>query len=338
MRIALFLPHVGVFGGVRRLIELGNAWTAGGHRVTLHHPGGQPPDWLPYFGETQSLEPARSSESDLAICADPATLEAFLEHRSGSHVYYCVIEGDPALARVLGEPRVRLAANSGALRRMLERRAGRPVLDGVGGINPRQFHPDAARRGSGLRVLLNGRRSRPKKGTDLILRALRGLERTHAPLEIVLFDTVSEQNRQDPRDGARLPAHARFVLNPTQEELVALYQSSHLFVAAERKAGWCNTALEAMACGCAVVCTRSGTQDFARHEQNALITPRFSWFVGRAVRRLLADAALRSRLAAAGPPTAEPWTWEKLARKLLDQIVEVRGGSGPRALNQRFGR
>src|SRR5438552_2113927 len=41
MRIALFLPHVGVFGGVRRFIELGNAWTASGHAVTLFHPGGE---------------------------------------------------------------------------------------------------------------------------------------------------------------------------------------------------------------------------------------------------------------------------------------------------------
>ena len=48
-------------------------------------------------------------------------------------------------------------------------------------------------------------------------------------------------------DGARLQAHARFVLGPSQNELVSLYQSAHVFVAAERKAGWCNTALEALA-------------------------------------------------------------------------------------------
>ena len=40
VKIATFLPHVGVFGGVRRFIELGNAWVAMGHNVTLYHPGG----------------------------------------------------------------------------------------------------------------------------------------------------------------------------------------------------------------------------------------------------------------------------------------------------------
>ncbi len=41
---------------------------------------------------------------------------------------------------------------------------------------------------------------------------------------------------------------ARFELGPTQAELVAINRSSPVFVAAERKAGWCNTALEALAC------------------------------------------------------------------------------------------
>ena len=33
MVVSLFLPHTGVFGGVRRYLELGNAWVAQGHRV-----------------------------------------------------------------------------------------------------------------------------------------------------------------------------------------------------------------------------------------------------------------------------------------------------------------
>jgi glycosyltransferase involved in cell wall biosynthesis len=267
------------------------------------------------------LERAREESSDLAISADPHTLETLLGHVAATHVYYCVIEDDPALARCASEPNLRLAANSGALMRRLARLSRRPILDGVGGINTEQFRPDPARRGPTPRVLLNGRRSRKKKGTDLILRALGGLERERAPLEIVLFDTLGEHNRQDPRTGLELPGNARFVLNPTQEQLVALYQSSQLFVAAERKAGWCNTALEAMACGCAVVCTASGTGDFARDRENARVTLRHPWFLRRAIRALLEDPAMRSRLEAAGPPTAAKWTWDRLAEKLLDQLA-----------------
>ena len=324
MRIALFLPHVGVFGGVRRFLELGNSWSRMGHGVTLYHPEGVAPAWLPFAGRVERLERSASERSDLAISADPHTLAAFLAAPAGQHLYYCVIEGDAAIARVARESGVRLAANSGPLRRHLARATGRHVLDGIGGISPAQFHPDASRRAGGpLRILLNGRRSRATKGTDLILRALTPLAGRTPEFEIVLFDSIDRHNRQDPRDGAPLPPRARFVINPSQEELAGLYQSAHVFIAAERKAGWCNTALEALASGCAVICTRSGTTDFAQHERNALVTWRHEWFVRRAAERLLRDAPLRARLAAAGPSGITPWTWDALAQKLLSQLESV---------------
>ena len=324
MNISVFLPHVGVFGGVRRFIELGNAWTRHGHRVTLFHPEGTAPRWLTFAGTTGRLADADAAASDLAICADPHTFDDFLKARARRYLYYCVIEGDPGIPRAAALSHVRLAANSQALCQSVERRAGRPVLDGRGGINLEQFRPDPARRAaSPLRVLLNGRRSRRKKGTDLLLRALDGLERRLPPFEIVLFDTVGPENRQDPRDGIQLPSHARFVMNPTQEELVALYQSAHVFAAAERKAGWCNTAIEAMACGAAVVCTNSGTGDFALHNENALVAlVRHPWFLRPLLRRALADAALRERLGEHAVTAARRWGWEDLATRLLDQVMK----------------
>lgn len=325
MRISTFLPHVGVFGGVRRFIELGNAWSALGHEVTLYHPEGSAPGWLRYAGRVAKLDEAARGEADLAVCADPHTWEAFRAHRAARHLYYCVLERDPGLPRAIADRDVLLAANSGSLRRRLARRAGRPVLDGAGGIHVGRFRPDPSRRAEQpLRILLNGRRSRPKKGTDLVLRALRGLAGRVPEFEVVLFDTPGPGDDRDPRDGAPLPPGARWVIGPSQEELVALYQSAHVFVAAERKAGWCNTAIEAMACGTAVACTRSGTGDFARHEETALVVPvRHPWFLRRAVRRLLEDPALRDRLAAAGPSAAAPWSWERLAERLLGQVGDA---------------
>lgn len=322
MRIGLFLPHVGVFGGVRRYLELGNEWTAIGHEVTLHHPAGTPPGWVPFAGRVATLEAARDTASELAIAGDASTWPAFRAHRAARHVYYCVLEGDPGAGAAIADPAVTLMANSGPLRAGLARRARRPVLDGAGGIRTERFRPDPSRRAAEpLRVLVNGRRSRAKKGTDLVLRALGGLVGRAPAFETVLFDTLDPAtNRQDPRDGAPLPPGARFVLGPSQDELVALYQSSHVFVSAERKAGWCNTALEALASGCALVCTRSGTTDFARHGENALVTHRHAWFLRAALARVLRDPPLRERLSAAGPPSAGPWAWSGLARRILEQL------------------
>ena len=321
MRIRTFLPHTGVFGGVRRFLELGNEWLARGHEVVLYTPEGLAPTWLDYRGRVLPLSAATEGAADFALCADAQTYGAFRASPAARHAYYCVIEGDAGLSRAIADPGVTLVANSSPLRRGVERRAHRPVLDGIGGIRTSFFRPDPARRQTApLRILVNGRRSRPKKGTDLVLEALRGLGGAPA-FEIVLFDSLDAHNRQDPRDGARLPANARFLLGPTQDELVALYQSADLFVAAERKAGWCNTALEALACGCALVCTRSGTRDFARDGGNALVTWRHPWFLRRAIRRVLNDGALRARLSAAGPSAAEPWSWPRLADKLLAQLA-----------------
>src|SRR6476661_9355932 len=191
MRIGLFLPHVGVFGGVRRYVELGNEWTALGHAVTLYHPDGTPPAWLAFDGVTAPLAAAAGAPSDVAICGDAGTYAAFRAHAARQHLFYCVLDGEPGLPAALADPGVTLMANSGPLREQLERRSRRRVLDGVGGIRPERFHPDGSRRrGSPLRVLVNGRRSRAKKGTDLVLRALRGLTGRAPAFETVLFDAV----------------------------------------------------------------------------------------------------------------------------------------------------
>ncbi len=191
----------------------------------------------------------------------------------------------------------------------------------MGGIDTELFHPDPSRRGPGLRVLAYGRRSRARKGTDLVVDAVRRARRCFPDLELVLFDHVGEGNEGDPRAGFDPGFPVRWVLNPSAAELAALYQSADVFVSAEKRAGWCNTAIEAMASGCAVVCTPSGTQDFARDGETALVARwRHPWFVGRAIERVLGDAALRAQLQAAGPGAAAPFAWPVLAAKILAQL------------------
>src|SRR5438477_11576240 len=146
MKIATFLPHVGVFGGVRRYLELGNAWRAAGHEVTLYHPSGRPPAWLDYAGRVAPLAAATAEPSDVAFCSDDHTYDALRSHRASHHIYYCVLEKDLGLRRAIADRHVQLAANSTPLRRTLERASGRAVLDGAGGINARQFHPEPSLR------------------------------------------------------------------------------------------------------------------------------------------------------------------------------------------------
>src|SRR5262245_59509167 len=87
MQISLFLPHVGIFGGVRRSLELGSSWGRQGHQVTLFHPEGGAPGWLPFSGRTAPTRAAAQGRSDIALCGDPHTFDTFRRHEARAHLY-----------------------------------------------------------------------------------------------------------------------------------------------------------------------------------------------------------------------------------------------------------
>ena len=104
-----------------------------------------------------------------------------------------------------------------------------------------------------------------------------------------------------------------------------LFSRADVFVSAERRAGWANTAAEAMACRLPVVCTASGSRDFAIHRQTALVVPLASPFlIRRQIRRLILEPGLRERLAAAGYERIKLFTWEALAERLEEIFAAVR--------------
>lgn len=323
LRLAAILPHLEVFGGIRRYLMLARTWTAWGHDVTLWTPDGAPATWLPPDASVRPhRELAGSPEFDAILTPQPVLLPLLRSAPASRRVWYCVIEGERGERAALADRSLMVMANSSALRARLARLSGRAILDGVGGVDPERFAPDAAARVGGRRTLLAyGRRSRPRKGTDLVVRAAEGLARRFPDLELVLFDHLGPGNEGDPRAGFAPRVPHRYVINPSQQELAGLYASADVFVAAEKRAGWCNTAIEAMSAGAAVVCTRSGTADFARHGETAWVVPfRHPFFLARGIARVLSDDRLRARLSAAGPAAVRPFAWPVLAAKILRQL------------------
>jgi len=55
MKIAALLPHLEVFGGVRRYLEIGNELQRRRYRFVLFHPDGGRPDWFDFKGETKPI-------------------------------------------------------------------------------------------------------------------------------------------------------------------------------------------------------------------------------------------------------------------------------------------
>lgn len=325
--LAVVIPHLGLYGGNLRYVELGNALVRRGVDFTIATPDGAPPAWAPFLGRSATIDALRADPPAVLLASEQRIFDEFLALPAGRHVFYFIVEktaAEPRIAAAAREGRVTLLANSSGLVRYLARRHRVDAAPVIGGVNPELFRPappDAReRRPPGRFVLLaNGRFSRRRKGTRIVAKAAAALARGR-DVELRFFDTSTVDHRAGiPADFA-CRARVRLDLDVPRAELHRVYAQADAFVSAERRAGWSNQTIEAMACGIPVVCTRSGTADFAVPGETALVVPRTSWHVGRAVLRLMRDAPLRARLAEAGRRKAREFSWDAAAVRLLQAL------------------
>lgn len=112
------------------------------------------------------------------------------------------------------------------------------------------------------------------------------------------------------------------------EDAPAVYAGADVFVSPTYSEGFSNTILEAMAAGLPVVSTRSvGVVDCLRDGENGLLTePGDVPGLAAALTRLLADAALRARLASTAlDEVRSTYAWPVLARTVLDAYASLVG-------------
>src|SRR4029079_9376011 len=102
-----------------------------------------------------------------------------------------------------------------------------------------------------------------------------------------------------------------YAASPPDDGVVELFNEAAVFVQTSMHAGFCLPPLEAMATGCAVVCTDAhGNRDFCRDGENCLVPEPDPKSVAAAIQRLLDDPELRGRLGQEGIRTAADYTWE----------------------------
>jgi glycosyltransferase involved in cell wall biosynthesis len=324
MRIAALLPHVEVFGGVRRYLELGNEFIRRGHGFMLFHPEGGKPGWLDFRGETRPSAALEQESFDVGLCSEYSILPFFDKLRARTKYFYFLLAGHKQEREVARRPCLFMANSEGLCLRM-RRKYGLECFKAAGGINPEIFHPLAdpeIRPGGEIRVLCYGRLYKKRKGIQRVVKALNGLCGRHPGLKLILFDTPVGREKRDPRPLLRTRLPYEFHLGLPQDRMAWLFSRADIFVSAERRAGWANTAAEAMACRVAVVCTASGARDFALPGQTALVVPWPSTLLlRRAVERLIGDPLLRRRLAEAGYRRIQEFTWSGLAARLEQHFL-----------------
>jgi glycosyltransferase involved in cell wall biosynthesis len=333
---AALLPGMGVFGGVRRFVEIGNELVRRGHRFTIYHPDGTRPDWLPFAGAVRPLAEAVQARHQIVICNDPPLLDDFARMRADLKMFYFVLEnirGERSIAR---HPEWTIIANSTGMARRLRRRYRVRAEKVVGGINLDTFRPRRVVPDDDYRILTFGRVSRRKKGVPIVVKAVESLARRltgprgaeRRPPKLVLFDHMGPGNERDPRDGFRCSVPHEFHINLPQDDLARLYSSCDVFVSAEKRAGWANTVAEAMACGLPVVCTRSGALDLAIHGETAWVVRRHRWFVERGLRAMYGHPGDARRLSECALERVRMYGWDRVADQLLE-VVRDRLGVSP---------
>ncbi len=166
------------------------------------------------------------------------------------------------------------------------------------GLDDSTFHPLDATPRRGDMVLALGRTD-PLKNLALTLRAWRQLPAPRP--ELCLFGSQPEL--------AGEPG-IRYVTRPSDAEVNELLNQATLLLQTSSHEGFCLPILEAMAAGAAVVCTDAhGNRDFCEDGVNCLMPEPTPAAVAAAVQRVLSDAPLRARLAAAGQTTAAGYDW-----------------------------
>lgn len=215
-----------------------------------------------------------------------------------------------------GHSDVRYVATSAAVVEMLRACGTSPSAVVHAGIDRGVYYDERGRLGRGARVGVLLRAS-PHKGTHDAMEAFQLLRQ-----EMVEFDPVGAGTEPGPAGVSFWPA-------PDDRSMRGFYSSLRVFVLPSRREAWGLPALEAMACGAAVVLADNiGCRDFAVDGFNCLLVPPGRPdLLAKSVELLLHDEALRERLVDGGARTVEAMDWNLSVRALeaeLERASEAR--------------
>lgn len=184
-------------------------------------------------------------------------------------------------------------------------------------------------------LLLGLARLSRRKGFDLLLDALAALNSDAAlpPWRLVVAGDGEEREALI-RQAEHLGLADNVVFLGQRDDVADLLGAADLFVLPSRAEGLGVSALQAMAAGRAVLgCAVGGLADAVQHEGTGLLVPPDDVpALSAALRRLLTDADLRSRLGAAGPArVAAHFSAQVMVDRYLSLYREVLAEVGTRA-------
>lgn len=292
-----------VCGGIRRILEISNHLVEKGHDVRLYPEHTDNSNWFDIRATIRPRDAVFSDKIDVLVFNLESEYEIPAQTKAKLVVYYVLHYGVlykyPDVCRASYQAYNHLLANSTWTAKNVAKEIGRdpdtiPVVGG--GINPNHFY--SANVPKEINVLTMGQ---PKDW--------KGHETVKEACEI-----------------AGVGCRTYYGQGVPQNKMGELYSSAKLFVVGSWFEGWCQPAIEAMACGTPLITTdNGGVRDYATHEFNALIVPpKDSQAMADAIKRLQTDWVLAQKLAENGIITAQQYHWSKVTDQFADVINNFR--------------
>lgn len=333
MRITFLCPHLGIAGGVRAVLSYAHRLAARGHEVTVLVPARhaldawwrnrreRAPSWWPEFGArirwTRRLVPAELPSGDAVVATawQTAPVVADAPSRCGTGFYLIqhyesLYHGPQEAVDATYRLPLRRIVISTWLRELLRERFGVEAEVLVTPVDPGLFHRvEAAAATPRPRVLMLHHTYRWKGVADG-LEAVARVRARGARLWLVGFGL------KPPRPD---PGYDEFHAALPQGRLAWLYSSCDVYLCPSWDEGLGMPAMEAMACGAAVVTyDNGGCRDYAHHGVTALVARRRDVAdLADQLFRLVTDADLRQRLALAGQQwVTAAFRWERAVERM----------------------
>jgi glycosyltransferase involved in cell wall biosynthesis len=157
----------------------------------------------------------------------------------------------------------------------------------------------------------------PSKGGETGMNALGALHQAVGTPSIAFGTRSPEQPT---------PSGTRFMLAPDQARIAReIYNTSSVYLQPSLREGFGMCAVEAMACGCALVSTdNGGSVDYALDGETALVCGNDEEEMFESMRRLVRDDDLRTRIATNGAAFVRRFRWsvsaDRFERLAFDHV------------------
>jgi glycosyltransferase involved in cell wall biosynthesis len=320
MLIGAILPHTDTYGGVKRFLELGNRFIHNGHEFVILCPEKCWPTWFRFHGNTDTFDNISFYRFDVIFFTEVKLLNVVLQCSSKLKIFYHVYRRN-YLKYLKDYPEIMVFVNSTNMYiydRWLY--PTRKIFKAIGGVELHDYQRPELNPIE-IKILTYGRLSKRKKGTHLVVKACENLYKKGVNIKLILFDTITDKTSQKLVEDFHCDVPHEFILNRPFHENVEFFREAHMYVSAERKAGWSNTTAEAMAVGLPAVATTSGTRDFLIHKKTGIQVRRNVVSIQRGIHKLIQNPALYQELSKNGYEMIRRFSWENLYNNIYQYIT-----------------